>query len=155
MSVYEGNQLLTLINRLRAAFIGRDEGLRGGVPEYTNALTQTFVVNTWYTLIASNTLAYDAIYMIELKLTAGSEPWSMGAVALIRPINTNYAGGFDNGFALLTSTHTANYGATPSQFEMRYKTAAGAIAPEIQIRITGATGAPAGSLLTVNARRMV
>lgn len=122
--------------------------------EYTNTLTQAFTVNAWYNVIPSNTLANTAIYIIDIQLSNESaEPWTVSAATLLRPILTNAGAYADAATPLLTSTHTASGGA-PAQFEMRTAPVAGYITPVVQIRLLN-TGAPAGSILTINARRVM
>lgn len=78
--MFEGNQLLSLINRLRGAFIGRDEGICVPFVDYA-AVGFTGVTTNSYLMLAS---CYDKLSLIKWTQTVfvsttnnGSNYWTV------------------------------------------------------------------------------
>lgn len=144
----EGNALLDLINRLRGAFIGRDEWFYA--TPFTYTATAAFNGATWYTAIPYGNLVANGHYYVHIFVDAlgAGEPYFMSAGFVFCPVSTNGTG-TDSAFSPLTSTHT---GTTGAGLSIRATPAVGNVCAGMEFRTN--TNCPSGSTVTVRAYRL-
>jgi len=101
---------------------------------YSNTYTTDATWSTATTIIPTNTLNVNAVYLIKLKwvTTAGASPYNCNTAFLICPANCN-GGGADNTVTAIISTHQGGTGT----LVVNMRAGSGQVSAGLQVALTG------------------